>query len=348
MNATTAPPENANAAQSRTAPRESRTNETCSKGSTSTAPRKLRVWIKAPVRRGEELNQWIWDRAWHLAMAGATADSACKLLHGLVGHEARPGEIERAVRRAYTMARGKAGAIATMPGGRPAPRWPDADQEALVRLWQDHPATVDDLAALSPAVAPAHPLDVLRELHEAGSDDLLCLGIKPTGPFYTQTVATWEHWRRDLPQWEMCVPNLMRSECGTTDEGNKSARCRDNSCGKGGQRFLVVEVDLSPDAPVVAELGARPADVCAAVLIHKLGLQQVRMVVSSGGKSLHAWVPAGGRTQEQIEQFYRVWRRYAVDWRGSLPEQQFRLPQGFRADKGAVQRLIYWSPEGGR
>lgn len=345
---TTAAPPNANAAQRRTAPRESRTNETCAKGSTSTTPRKLRVWIKAPVRRGEELNQWIWDRAWHLAMAGATADSTAKLLHRLVGHEARPGEIERAVRRAFTMARGKAGAIGTMPAGRAAPRWPDADQPALVRVWQDHPATVDDLAALSPAVAPAHPLDVLRELHEAGSDDLLCLGIKPTGPFYTQTVATWEHWRRDLPQWEMCVPNLMRSESGTTDEGNRSARCRDNSCGKGGQRFLVVEVDLSPDAPVVAELGARPADVCAAVLIHKLGLQQVRMVVSSGGKSLHAWVPADGRTQEQIEQFYRVWRLFAADWRGSLPEQQFRLPQGFRADKGAVQRVIYWNPEGGR
>ena len=340
-------PPNANAAQRRTAPRESRTNRTCSNGNTSTAPRKITLWIRTPIRRGEGLNQYIWDRVWHLAMAGATADSACKLLHGLVGHEARPGEIERAVRRAFVMARGKAGAIGTMAGGRPAPKWPDADQEALVRVWQDHPATVDDLAALSPAVAPDHPLDVLRTLHGAGGDDLLCLGIKPTGPFYTQTVATWEHWRRELPQWEMCVPNLMRSESGTTDEGNRSARCRDNSCGKGGQRFLVVEVDLSPDAPVVAELGARPADVCAAVLIHKLGLQQVRMVVESGGKSLHAWLEAGGRTPEQIEQFYRVWRRFAVDWRGSLPEQQFRLPQGFRADKDKVQRVVYWNPGGG-
>ena len=84
------------------------------------------------------------------------------------------------------------------------------------------------------------------------------------------------------------------------------------------------------------------------MIIHKLGLQSVRMVVESGGKSLHAWVEAAGRTQEQIEQFYRVWRRFAVDWRGSLPEQQFRLPQGFRADKDKVQRVIYWSPEGGR
>jgi len=345
---TTAAPPNANAAQIRTAPRESRTNETCSKGSKSTKARKVHLWIKVPVRRGEELNQWIWDRCIHLAHAGATAKSVTQLLHGLLGQDARHGEIERAVRRAFAAVRGKAANVLTTAAGRTAPRWPEPDHAALMRAWEDHPATVEDLAALSPAVAPDHPLDVLRTLQGAGSDDLLCLGIKPTGPFYTQTVATWEHWRRDLPRWEMCVPNLMRNESGTTDEGKRSARCRDNSCGKGGQRFLVVEVDLSPEAPVVAELGARPADVCAAVLIHKLGLQSVRMVVESGGKSLHAWVDAAGRTQEQIEQFYRVWRRFAVDWRGSLPEQQFRLPQGFRADKDKVQRVVYWNPEGGR
>ena len=339
-------PPNANAGHKGPAPRESRTKD-LHKGSASTSPRKMTVWIRKPVHRGEELNQWIWNRAWHLAKAGATADSTGKVLHGLVGHEARPGEIERAVRRAFLMARGKAGNVGTMPGGRRTPKWPDPDQEALVRVWEDHPATVDDLVALSPAVAPAHPLDVLRELHRADDDDLLCLGIEPTGPFYTQTFATWEHWRRDLPQWQMVVPNLMRTQHGRSDEGNRSARCRENSCGFGGQRFLVVEIDLGKDAPVVAELGARPAGVCASVIIHKLGLQQVRMVVASGGKSLHAWVPAAGRTQEQIEHFYRVWRRYGVDWRGSLPEQMFRLPQGYRADKAAVQRVVYWNPGGG-
>jgi hypothetical protein len=343
---TTAPP-NANAAQQKAAPRESRTNETCSKGSKSTRQRKVQVWIKVPVRRGEELNAWIWDRCIHLAHAGATADSTTKLLHDLVGHEAKCGEIERAVRRAFAAVRGKTPGV-TAAGGRTAPKWPEPDHAALVRAYEDHPATVEDLAALSPATAPDHPLDVLRELHRADDADLLCLGIKPTGPFYTQTFATWEHWRRDLPRWEMCVPNLMRSESGTTDEGKRSARCRDNSCGKGGQRFLVVEVDLSSDAPVVAELGARPADVCAAVIIHKLGLQHVRMVVESGNRSLHAWVEAGGRTQDKIEHFYRVWRRFAVDWRGSLPEQQFRLPQGFREDKDKVQRVIFWNPEGTR
>ena len=338
-------PPNANAGHKGPAPRESRAKDLLH-GSKSTAPRKITLWVRTPVRRGEGLNQYIWDRAWHLAMAGATAESTCKTIHRLVGHEARPGEIERAVRRAFLTARGKAGTVGTMPGGRHAPKWPDPDHDALVRVWEDHPATVDDLVALSPAVAPEHPLDVLRELHRADDEDLLCLGIKPTGPFYTQTFATWEQWRRDLPRWEMCVPNLMRTEYGTTDEGKRSARCRANSCGKGGQRFLVVELDLSADAPVVAELGARPVDVCAAVILHKIGLHHVRMVVASGGKSLHAWVPAGGRTQEQIEQFYRVWRRFAADWRGSLPEQQFRLPQGFRADKAAVQRVIFWNPGG--
>lgn len=308
---------------------------------TTATPRKVRLWIRTPVHRGEELNKWIWDRAWHLAKAGATADSALKLLKSLVGHEAKPGEIERAVRRAFLMARGK------MPGGRCTPKWPDPDHAALMRLWQANPAMMDELLALSPAVAPDHPLDVLRELHGAADADLLCLGVEPRGPFATLPFGAWEKRRDEILRWEMCVPNLMRAAHGRSDEGNRSARCRESSCGFGGQRFLVVEVDLRDDAPVVAELGARPVDVCAAVIIHKLGLQQVRMVVSSGGKSLHAWVPAAGRTQEQIEQFYRLWRRYAVDWRGSLPEQQFRLPQGYRADKAAVQRIVYWNPKGG-
>jgi hypothetical protein len=342
---TTAPP-NANAAQRRTAPRESRTNETYTISSTSTAVRKRTILIKRLLRRGEGLNDSLYRRAFHLAMEGATAQSAAAVLHDLGGHEAKPGEIRRQVQRAFAHARGKDTNVGEL-GGHPAPAWPLRDDALLARFWEDHPATVEDLAALSPHPAPDHPLDVLRELH--GTDDvLLCLGVEPTGPFYTRTLREWQGWRDQTARWEMVVPNPMRSEWGRTGEGRPSQRCRDNACAEGGQKFLVVEFDLPPHAAVIRELGAAAPDVCAALILSKIGLPAVRMVVHSGSKSCHAWVEAGGRTTDAIKRFYRTWCLYGGDWRGSLPEQQFRLPQGYRRDKAAVQRVIYFNPEGGR
>ena len=341
----TAPPGNANAAQQRTAPRETRTNENLSQYSRSTAGHKRTVWIKRPVHRGEGLNDWLFRRAFHLAKEGATPQSAGEALAALVGHEAKAGEIRRQVRRAFEQAAGAAGRVGNFPA---APAWPLRDDALLARFWQDHRATVEDLAALSPTPAPDHPLDVLCALHGADDDALICLGVEPTGPFYTRTLREWQGRRDEIARWEMCVPNLMRTTWGTTTEGNTSARCRDNSCGFGGQKFLVVEFDLPPHAAVVRELGATAPDVCAALIMDKIGLQHARMVVSSAGKSLHLWLDAGGRTQDQIARFYRVWCTYGADWRGSLPEQQFRLPQGYRRDKAAVQRVVYFNPEGGR
>lgn len=344
---TTAPPEKASAAQSRTAPHEFRTNGTTPQHSRSTAGRKRTVWIKRLPRRGEGLNDRFYRTAFRLAMEGATAKSAAAVLYDQAGHMARSGEIERQVQRAFAHARGKCGTV-NVPGGKPAPAWPLRDDALLARAWEDHPATVEDLAALSPAPAPDHPLDVLRELHGADDDALLCLGIEPTGPFYTRTLREWQGWRNETPHWEMCVPNLMRSAWGMNDEGRPSARCRDNSCGLGGQKFLVLEFDVPAHAAVIRELGAAAPDVCAALILSKIGLPHVRMVVHSGSKSLHAWIEAKGRTHDEIKRFYRTWCLYGGDWRGSLPEQQFRLPGGYRRDKAAVQRVVYWNPEGGR
>ena len=345
---TTAPPENRNAAPSGTTLHDSsRTNRNLTKDSRSTAGRKFTVPIKKPVHRGEGLNDWLYRQAFRLAMEGATAESTAKALHKLVGEETRPGEIRRQVERAFRAARGAVGRVGDLGGKAPGPAWPLRDDGLLVRFWQDHPATVGDLAAASPRQAPDHPLDVLRELHGADDDALLCLGAEPCGPFATLPFGKWEKRRDEILRWEMTVPNLMRSTYGMT-EGRASSRCRDNSCGKGGQRFLVVEYDLPPHAEVVRELGARTVDVGAALILHKIGLPRVRMVVHSGSKSLHCWIAVNGQTHEQIQRIYRVHCLFGGDWRGSLPEQQFRLPNGYRREKDAVQRVVYFNPEGAR
>jgi len=304
------------------------------------------VWIKAPVQRGERLNDWLYGRAFHLAKIGAKADSTAKLLADLVGSKARPGEIQRQVSRGYAAARGKATTVGAVPGGTSsaAGQWPDLDHDAVVDFVGRHRATVADLASMSPHPAPEHPLDVLRTLH--GDDGLLCMAPSPLGGFETRTIGEWEDRRNQLPRWQMVVPNLMRARTGRTiTDGTLSGRTRDNSCGLGNQRFLVVEFDIRHDAEAAVDLGMAPPDICASLILGKMNLQQIRMVVHSGGKSLHAWVAVKDLTQERIDRFYRAFCRFGADKAGRLPEQQFRLPQGYRADKAAVQRVIYWNPE---
>jgi hypothetical protein len=342
---TTAPPENANAAQQRTAPRETRTNENLSHSSRSTAGRKLEIWIRRPVTRGEQLNDWLFGRAQHCAHRGATIESTAEMLRSLVGDQTRPGEIKRQVERAFAFVRG---GKATVGDHKPAAKWPDPDDDAVVKFAELRPKTVQDAVDASPHRAPDHPLDVLRELHGADDDALLCLGEKPDGPFFTRTFGEWERRRSEIPRMQMVVPNLMRERRAINFEGNQSMRCRNNSCGFGGQRFVVLELDIKPDAPAAVRLGMAPPDICATLILRAVNLRKLRMVVHSMGKSLHAWIDVRGLSQDDINGFFRTWCRFYGDRRGSLPEQQFRLPQGYRADKAAVQRVLYFNPEGAR
>lgn len=342
---TTAAPPNANAAQSRTAPRESRTNENLTKGSTSTKARKLEIWIRRPVSRGEQLNDWLFGRAQHCAHRGATAESTAEMLRSLVGDQTRQGEIKRQVERAFAFVRG---AKTTVGDHKPAAKWPDPDDDAVVKFVELCPKTVQDVVDASPLPAPEHPLDVLRELHDADNNALLCLGENPDRAFFTRTFGEWERHRGEIPRMQMVVPNLMREQHAINFEGKRSMRCRNNSCGFGGQRFIVLELDIKPDAPAAMRLGMAPPDICATLILRAVNLRKLHMVTHSGGKSLHAWINVRGLSQDDINGFFRTWRRFYGDYRGALPEQQFRLPQGYRADKAAVQRVLYFNPEGAR
>ena len=72
---------------------------------------------------------------------------------------------------------------------------------------------------------------------------------------------------------------------------------------------------------------------------------KLRMVVRSGGKSLHAWMDVHGMNAEELESLFRSLAPLGVDPRGRLPEQQFRLPNGYRREKQARQSVIYWNPQ---
>jgi hypothetical protein len=74
---------------------------------------------------------------------------------------------------------------------------------------------------------------------------------------------------------------------------------------------------------------------------HQQRVAALQAMHHPSGQDWPAWVSISPNNKDAQLQAGR-------DWRGSLPEQQFRLPQGFRADKGKVQRVVFWNPEGGR
>jgi len=304
-------------------------------------PEKLRLTFKAPPARGEGLNDWLRDRAIEAAFAGATAQSTAEALSAILGPEAKRGEIKRQVERGFRYALGGAGAVNAGPG---RPKWPERDDAALLELLAERRSNVAELRDQSPHTAPDHPLDVLRAFHRPAADSWLCLNRTPTGTAETMTFEAWEARRAEIADWQMCVPNLMRSQSALNQEGQPSQRCRDNSCGMGAQRFLVLELDIRADSVACLESRMSPPDICASI-IARLDRKALRMVVHSGGKSLHAWFEVPPATsQAAIEATLRRMCVVGADWRAVLPEQQFRLPQGWRADKGARQEVIFFDP----
>jgi hypothetical protein len=305
------------------------------------ATEKFTLTIKQPPRRGEGLNDWLRDRAIEAAHAGATAESVAKALADLVGREANRGEIKRQVERGFRWARG--GSVAVEAGERRR-RWPERDDAALLELLAERRSSVAELRAQSPHPAPEHPLDVLRELHRPAAGSWLCLNQTPIGHAQTRTFEDWEKRRTAIADWAMCVPNLMRARSAFNKDGDPSQRCRDNACGMGAQRFVVIELDIRPDSLACLESGMTPPDICASV-IDRLDRKALRMVVHSGGKSLHAWFECKGATQAAIETTFRRLCVVGADYRAVFPEQQFRLPQGWRAEKGIRQEVIFFNPQ---
>jgi hypothetical protein len=165
--------------------------------------------------------------------------------------------------------------------------------------------------------------------------------------FYQFTPATARH----LSAFEWLVPHLMRPEGGRTNkgQGHWSKKCDDavaKAC------YGVIEFDWKADTgnPILKAFldrldaaGIAWKDAQAAIIKHLCKWGRLVAVVDSGGKSLHAWFDIRAVSREDWLKF----RRYAVsmgsDPGGNTLSQQFRVPDGYRAN-GARQRILYFNP----
>ena len=225
-------------------------------------------------------------------------------------------EVTRAIEKAYSTT--LAPSLSYTPA--PKPKWEPAKTRqsryrntprklAEVDLWEASPDRVDN------GLTQGMVLDWLFP----DPDKLVCVG-KSAYEFHTARLNQF----KDLSKCQFIVPCYMTKREGLTQEGRPSMHCLDN-CGP--RRYCVVDLDepSSDQHPAIIWQLKRAFDLV--------------MVLTSGGKSLHAWfnVP-----EEEEEDFWGAAVPLGADPALMRNRSSFvRLPMGTR-DNGAKQRVIYF------
>jgi hypothetical protein len=163
-----------------------------------------------------------------------------------------------------------------------------------------------------------------------------------------------EVWRGHLARQQLILPNPMLSVYGLTQKGTKSEHAKESV---GRRCYLVTEFDIAPYArdgrtptpwkPIIdswEQSKISVADACAAAILELLKLMPLVLVVSSGGKSLHAWWRVFEKTEAQSKVFMRRAVRLGADSQVFDINQFVRMPDGIR-DNGNRQTIYYLAPD---
>ncbi len=310
-------------------------------------PAFLETLINAPPAAGSGVHDWMFDVARNLH-AHMPAGQIETLLRGKLANCGRPvpdREIKDAIKRSVDFAWQPKGEIGSAKPAINAPPKPDLNKiENLSRgghriadMWHASPVWFESpqTEAIIDRLFPGNPL--------------LCCGLSAM-KFDTRTR---EEWRGQLSRQSFIVPSPMSSRTGLTQEGKESTHCKANT---GPRRFLVIEFDFSEFAsdkktetiyaPIVRSLanqGIGVQDMCAALLMCLDQFKPMTLAVSSGGKSIHGWWYCAGKTDEELQPFWRHALKYGADPKTWLKSQFIRMPDGTR-DTGKEQPVLYFNP----
>lgn len=272
--------------------------------------------IDAPPHDG--INLWCIASARKCQLAGISAGEAEQRILAFQGSTRRPlklSEVRRAVQKAYETT------LPPSPQSKPEKqRWiPDLTRRseyrnvprtiAAVDLWEASPDRIDD------GMTQRMILDWLFP----DPNGLVCVG-KSAFTFHTARLSQF----KDLTQCQFIVPCYMSAKYGTTQDGKQSMHCLDN-CGP--RRFFVCDFDepKSDDHPAIIWQLRKTFDLV--------------MVISSGGKSLHAWFSV---EDDEEEDFWRNAVKMGADPALMRNRSSFvRMPMGTR-DNGKRQSVLYF------
>ena len=201
----------------------------------------------------------------------------------------------------------------------------ELDRSAVTKAIKSSPWCLEDMYEESPLdISECSSAEILRLIFD--ENELVCSGS--VFSFKTLTMGEW----RNEELGEQVVPNPSRARIGTNMNGNPSAHCRDAT---GDRKYIVVESDdesisLDDKASLIR------------FLRDQVGAE-LRMVVHSGGKSLHAWFCSSGDPQIDWD-FMQLACRLGADPRMWLPEQLARTPNAVRSKNQQVQKCLYIDP----
>ena len=182
-------------------------------------------------------------------------------------------------------------------------------------LWEKSPVRfVDDRAYTEDIIDVIFP-----------GNPLLCCGLS-NSVFETKSRQAW---RDTLEQQQFIQPSPCIAEKGLTKDGKESAHCLSNV---GPRRFLVVEQDKGNQ------------DQQCAVIVHLSKWHKLTLVLSSGGKSLHAWFFVEGQDESHLKKFMKTAVSLGADDATWAPVQFVRMPDGIR-DNGRRQSVFYFDNE---
>jgi hypothetical protein len=259
--------------------------------------------------------------AWRCRANGMTPSEAVALLGSLITRRPNPAnEIEVAVSKVY--------GTTTFTPGTPrqaaSKKWPDVNHEqreaviatgiGLVDLWEVSPIRFDD--------GEQHTEAIIDRLFPG--NPLLCVGMSNSN-FAT---APREIFRGALHNFPLIVPNPMTARTGRTQAGHLSAHSLANT---GPRWHLVIEQD------------AGSIDEQAAIIAHLAEIAPLVLVLSSGGKSLHAWFFCAGQPEDKLYRFMRRAVALGADTATWTRSQFVRMPDGTR-DNGRRQTVFFFNP----
>jgi hypothetical protein len=265
------------------------------------------------------LNLWCIASARKCQLSGLSAGEAEQRILAFQGQTRRPikmSEVKRAVEKAFQT---------ILPDNpnfqkKDKPKWQPrqtrptsyrstASGISIAELWESSPDRMDQDMTQEIILGWLFP----------DSEQLVCVG-KSTYEFHTAKLSQF----KDLTSCAFIVPCYMTKKRGMTQDGKPSMHCLDN-CGQ--RRFCVCDFDEPK------------SDEHASIIWRLCRAFDLVMVLSSGGKSLHAWfnVP-----EDEEEDFWSVAIPMGADPALMRNRSSFvRIPYGTR-DTGARQMPFYF------
>lgn len=289
-------------------------------------PRFVKDLISNPPASGQGVHRWMYTTSRYL-LAVRSHDEVGELLRATL-HGCGRRIPERELQAAISDAKKSV----WVPGNKNQDiiyqsAWPKLNKQKYVEITCDTNALcASDLWESSPVRYmddKSYTWEIIDQLFKG--NPYLCCG-------YSKEVfeAKRKHeWYKEADKQQFIVPNACKGEMGMTKDGKPSAHCLDNT---GPRMYLVIEQDDGNQ------------DQQTAVIVYLTKYLPLRMVLSSGGKSLHAWFDCQGVEEGKQKDLMRSAVALGADDSTWTRSQFVRMPDGLR-DNGNRQSVFYFNPQ---